>query len=104
MRNLRIIAGSLALLAMVGCGTVTIRDKGEGKLSNQPTYQASENFFLWGLVGHRHIDVKQICQGKPAHQMQATYTFVNVLLYGVTAGIYAPRSVKVWCAASAGKG
>jgi hypothetical protein len=86
----------MSLLA-VGCSTVTIRDQGTQKLVAEPSYESSKAFFLGGLVGEAHVDVDQICGSNVPKQLQAQHTFVDSLLTGLTLGIYAPRTVKVWC-------
>lgn len=86
----------VSLLA-VGCSTVTIRDQGNQKLVAEPSYESSKPFFLGGLVGEAHVDVDQICGSNVPKQLQAQHTFVDSLLTGLTLGIYAPRTVKVWC-------
>ena len=84
--------------AVTGCATVTINRQGDRKISSSPTYQASKAFFLWGLVpDDRSIDVAQICGGAEAKQMQTQFTFLDGLPNFITLGIYAPRTVKVWC-------
>ncbi len=88
---------SIFMLAFTACSTVTIRDKGTKKIASNPTYESSEAFFLWGLVGEKHIDVTKICGNMPAQQIQAQRTFVDGFLGLITLGIYMPRSVKIWC-------
>lgn len=89
---------SLLLLALVpACSTVTIRDKGTGKISSEPNYESSKAFFLWGLIGHPKINVSQICNGKLPAQVQTQRTFLDGLLGTITFGIYYPRTAKVWC-------
>ncbi|OFZ79451.1 MAG: hypothetical protein A2583_02940 [Bdellovibrionales bacterium RIFOXYD1_FULL_53_11] len=88
---------ALALASLAACSTVTMRTKGTAKLGTTPTFESSKPYFLWGLVGEHHIDIKEICQGKEAVQWQAQNTFLDGLLGCVTLGIYAPRTAKVWC-------
>ena len=94
--------GSFVLMGFlvlgVGCSSVTIRDKGitrlsEGEAINEQSYK----FYLWGLVGEQHINVTEICKGSNPKQIQVVHTVTDSLLTIVTFGIYAPRSVKVWC-------
>jgi len=92
-----------ALLMATGCSTVTMRDKGQAKLDSDPSYQSSEPFFLWGLVGTSKVDVNEVCQGREAVQLQAQTTFVDGLLRVLTIGIYSPRSARVWCASPSRK-
>lgn len=96
MRNKRIVAIGLAIF-LGGCSTITIHPKSTQKQSSNPTYDDSRPFFFWGLVGEERVDVKEICSSSDVKQMQSQQTFVNGLLTGITLGIYAPHSVKVWC-------
>lgn len=86
-----------ALLSLAACSSVTIQPEKISKLSTQPTYQDSRPFFLWGLVGDERVDVKQVCGSSKVLQMQSQATFTDGLLGGITLGIYAPHTVKVWC-------
>jgi len=87
----------LLLGLMSGCSTVTIRDRGAAKLTSTPEYGTMNHFFFWGLVGHSHINVNQVCGGKTPVQMQTEQGFIDVVLTGLTAGLYTPRSAYVWC-------
>ena len=90
--------GLITLAFCLGaCSTVTIRDKGEAKLSTEPTYSDSKTYWFWGLVGENHINVTDVCNGKAPKQMQAQSTLSDSLLTIVTLGIYQPRTAKVWC-------
>lgn len=84
-------------LSLGACSTVTIRDKGEAKLSSSPSYESSKSYFLWGLAGEHRINVKQACNGKAPRQMQAQSTVLDSILSIITLGIYYPRTAKVWC-------
>jgi hypothetical protein len=96
---------TLLLLALVpACSTVTIRDKGTGKISSEPSYQSSKAFFLWGLIGHPKVNVSQICNGKLPVQVQTQRTFLDGFLGVITLGLYYPRSAKVWCDADGAEG
>ena len=86
-----------AVVVMQGCSTVTINPEFSGKLSTEPTYEQRKSFFFAGLVGEQRVDVVEVCNGRPVEQMQSQQTFVDGLLTGLTLGIYAPHTVKVWC-------
>jgi hypothetical protein len=92
---------TVAVIALVvfltGCSTVTIQPQATNKFTNNPTFESSEDFFFWGLVGEKRINVKEICKDKPVKQMQSQNTFKDGLFAFLTLGIYAPRSVKIWC-------
>lgn len=83
--------------ALAGCATVTITPHGESKLASSPTYESKKAFFLFGLIGERHVDVQDICQSRSVRQMQTVDTFSDRLLTFVTLGIYTPRTARVWC-------
>lgn len=55
------------------------------------------HFFLGGLIGEKLIPVYQMCPTGPA-RMQSKSTFVDLLLTGITLGIYVPRSYAIECA------
>ncbi|MDG2472218.1 MAG: Bor family protein [Pseudomonadales bacterium] len=84
-------------LILASCSTVTISPPGGEKISSSPSYQESKNFFLFGLIGEPRVDTKSVCNGSQAVQMQSQSTFVNELITGLTFGLYAPHTVKVWC-------
>lgn len=94
--KLMTLAGLVAL-STSACSTVTITEKGIAKLDSHPTYEDSRPFYLWGLVGEERVDVKTICQGRSAKQVQAQDTFLDSFLGIITIGIYRPRTAKVWC-------
>jgi hypothetical protein len=86
-----------AAALLTACATVTVRPEGGPKTSDKPDYQASKNYFFWGLAGEHTIDVQAACAGRDVEQFQSQSTFVNGLLGGLTLGIYAPKTAKVWC-------
>ena len=85
-------------LFFISCQTVTISPSGnKHRLSNMPTYEQSQHFFLLGLIGNKFVNVSSICGDREVLQMQTQSTFLNAFLYGITLGIYTPRTAKVWC-------
>lgn len=90
-----LIGGLIAALG--GCATVTVTPQGEPRLKTRPGYESKQTFFMWGLIGERHLDVQAICQQQRVRQMQTVDTFSDLLLGGLTLGIYAPRTARVWC-------
>ena len=85
-------------ILFTSCQTVTISPEGKKNIvSSNPTYERSQNFFLFGLIGENVINIEEICRERSVRQMQTQQTFVNGLVSGVTLGIYTPRTAKVWC-------
>lgn len=92
------IAALAAVALLSGCATVTITPDGAPKTSSTPTYEQTQDFFLWGLVPDKQtVDVVEICGDANVRQLQTQDTFVNGLLGALTFGIYAPRTARVWC-------
>ena len=79
------------------CSTVTIHPEQSGKLSTEPTFEETKNYYLWGLVGEHRFDVKEICGDKKVLQIQSQATFKNVLFSILTLGIESPHTGKIWC-------
>ena len=90
-------ATAAAVLALSGCATITMTKSGTEKTSSAPAYQDSKAYFVAGLIGEHSIDVKKVCNGGDAKQLQSQQTFVDGLLGAVTLFIYTPRTAKVWC-------
>lgn len=89
---------TLGVAALISaCSTVTIQTEGGAKLITEPTYEARKAFYLGGLIGESHINVKRVCRGKEPVQMQSQQTFVDGLAALVTLTIYSPRTAKIWC-------
>lgn len=62
-----------------------------------------EHHFLWGLAGSADVDLRDVCGELPVREVQ---TRGDVLTGGVTVislGLYAPRRVRVVCAATEGE-
>ena len=79
------------------CSTVTIHPKQSGKLSTEPTFEETKNYYLWGLVGEHRFDVKKICGDKKVLQIQSQGTVSNVIFGILTLGIYSPHTARIWC-------
>lgn len=96
MKKSSLVLGVL-LVGLSACSTVTIKPEGPNKLANEPTYEDSKPFYLWGLAGEHRVDVLNICNNNEPLQMQSQQTFSDGLLTLITLGIYAPHTAKVWC-------
>jgi hypothetical protein len=87
------VGGLASLVLATGCYTVRFQ-------TNLPPggakYEEKGNFFLWGLVGEKEVDLKKLCPAGPA-RWQNQQTFVDGLIGTVTLGIYIPRTINVEC-------
>ena len=84
----------LAALALAGCHVVRYDT---GRPASQQVVTVPLNFFLWGIVGDRVVDLDAACpDGAARWQNQATAgdAFIDVF----TVGIWSPRTVKIQCA------
>ena len=79
------------------CSTVTIHPEQSGKLSTEPTFEESKDYYFWGLVGEHRFDVKGICGDKKVLQIQSQGTVSNVIFGILTLGIYSPHTARIWC-------
>jgi hypothetical protein len=83
---------SAALLA-TGCYTTRFQSN---LAPGGAKFEEKGNFFLWGLVGEKEVDLKKMCPAGPA-RWQNQQTFVDGLIGAVTLGIYIPRTINVEC-------
>jgi hypothetical protein len=92
------LKGMAALLAVAflatGCYTVRFQSN---LTPGGAKFEEKGNFFLWGLIGEKEVDLKKLCPTGPA-RWQNQQTFVDGLIGAVTLGIYIPRTINVECA------
>jgi hypothetical protein len=95
---------SLACLTLIltpglmACSRILyVRNPGS-RVFTEPTIETSKPFFFLGFVGpDQHVIIEDLCLGKDADQIITRYSGSDVLNGIFTLGIYAPRSVQVWC-------
>ncbi len=87
---------ALSLLGLSGCYKVTIRPTAAPVPDVAPQFSETQDFFVFGLIGEKHIDVGAVCRGEPV-QMQTKHTFLNQLIGLLTIGIYTPATANIWC-------
>lgn len=96
MKSIRLLSLTI-LVFLSGCAAVTITESGNGDFRYRPHYQETKHFFLWGLIGEHTVNTKSICKNRPVTQMQSKFLAKDVLFAGLTAGLYLPRTARVWC-------
>ncbi|HSM93860.1 MAG TPA: hypothetical protein VLT47_13335 [Anaeromyxobacteraceae bacterium] len=90
----RTLIASLAALALAGCHVVRYDT---GRPASQRVVTVPLNFFVWGLVGDRAVDLDAACpDGAARWQNQATVG--DAIIDVVTLGIWSPRTVRIECA------
>lgn len=94
------ITGMTAMLAAAFLATGCYTTRFQTNLApGGAKYEEKGNFFLWGLVGEKEVDLKKLCPAGAA-RWQNQQTFVDGLVGFVTLGIYIPRTIDVECTAA----
>jgi hypothetical protein len=83
------------LVVVAGCFTHTVRIGG-GASDAPVVYDQWEHFWIFGLVGHKEVEVRQLCPGDRA-TIVARQSFLNGLVSILTSGIYTPTQLTVRC-------
>jgi len=90
----RIVFASLAAFALAGCHVVRYDT---GRPASPRVVTIPVNFFVWGLVGDRVIDLDAACpEGAARWRNQATAG--DAIFDVITLGIWSPRTVVIECA------
>jgi len=95
-RGARALAVVLCIALVSGCATVTASSDGSRR-SDAPTWSSRMWFLFGGFISDKHVDVREVCGGRSAVQVQSQHTFVDGLIGFLTFGILSPRTAKVWC-------
>lgn len=61
------------------------------------------NFYLYGIVGHAEVDVRDLCKSGYAREVYLSSDILTIGVTVVTLGIYVPRKVTITCAQGAPK-
>lgn len=90
---------TLALTAgflLSGCATSTYMVNGNS--STNPEEEDMQNYFVSGLGQKKEMNAAEICGGADKVAKVVTHTkFVDGFLGVITAGLYTPRTAKVYC-------
>lgn len=97
MRTVIVIA-ALAVAAS-GCYRATVETGRQA--SGQTISVAFAHSFLIGLIPPSTVSAAQRCPNGVA-RVQTVHTFPNLLVQGITFGLYSPMSIRVDCAAAGG--
>ncbi|GHU28700.1 hypothetical protein FACS1894152_6650 [Bacilli bacterium] len=64
---------------------------------SEPTASKTAHFFIGGIGQTESMNPEEICGKGNVAAVEAQYSVINVLLTGVTWGIYAPKTFNVYC-------
>ena len=99
MRRALAVLVAVSLVALAGCHNVRYDT---GRPPSDRVVNVPVNFFLWGLVGQKVVDLDAACpEGAATWQNRATVT--DALLDVITLGIWSPRTVSITCAEGRGR-
>ena len=90
----RLTLATLAALALAGCHVVKYDT---GLPAGPRVVKIPLNFYLWGLVGNRVVDLDTACPGGAA-RWENRATPADAIIDVITAGIWSPRTVTIECA------
>lgn len=100
MVTTRMVAAAATLVLATGCYTARYQTSlaGGGARSEEKGH-----YFLWGLIGEKTVNLKQVCPNGAARWMNQQ-SFVDGLLGAITIGIYIPRTIEIECAGGKAEG
>jgi hypothetical protein len=85
----------ILLLGISGCYKASFY---QGSTVRGTQHEEWTNFFLFGLVGHDRVDVREFCPNSQVAALRSGGNFGTSLVSVLTVGIYTPRKVYVSCA------
>ena len=98
----RFVLAVLAVVALAGLSGCHNVRYDTGRPASDRVVNVPVNFFLWGFVGQKVVDLDAACpEGAASWQNQATV--VDALIDVVTLGIWSPRTVTIRCAVGRGR-
>lgn len=86
----------LAPLLIAGCYKTNLQNFSEGAAPGQVT-KVWSNSFVGGLISPDQVDVRSTCGDRGVYSVTTQHSFVNILLAGITGGIYTPTTAVVTC-------
>lgn len=63
----------------------------------KPSYVDYFDSWWWGFAGRPSVSLQKVCMDQKPLAVQRVKTVEDGIITVITAGIYAPTTVKVWC-------
>ena len=92
---------SLALLLLAGCYKATFYQNPNAVAGAR--HERWSAFFILGLVGSEHFDVRDFCGQDAPAEIRTGANFATGLVSLLTIGIYTPHKVYITCGAKPGQ-
>lgn len=86
---------ALGATSLLACTTYQMKYK-DPSAQRGAKHEVKQKFFLWGHVGGDEVDLARLCPQGVA-EITSESSFVDGMLFGLTGGLYAPRTVEVYC-------
>ena len=83
------------LVLQLSCASVTIEL--EPVKENISSFTHHSHYGLLGLIGSDKVDLENACISGHAVQIKNYLSFEDMLFAVSTAGLYTPKSTKIWC-------
>jgi len=87
----------ISLFFLAGCSAITVKPSKIDNINRPPDYEDTSDFYLFGLIGAHHYNVKDICFGRKALLIKNEYTPEDLSIAIKTLFFYLPKTVKIWC-------
>ncbi len=82
---------------MLGCMSTTVVFDEKWQSSSKPTYTDYYDQYFIGFSGVSVVHLEKVCMDQKIHAAQKIKTSEDMILTGLTLGIYSPVTVNVWC-------
>ena len=93
-----VLIAAVACILLSGCATQRFDINKPIGPAGEPTLDTSQAFFIEGLGQESLIDAAEICGGvERIARVETEETFLDGLLGFLSAGIYTPKTARVYC-------
>lgn len=99
--NFTLVLFLLGIIACSGCAQITVKpgtNESFSSSSREADFEKSMPYYLFGIIGVRHVDVRTICKERRVVQLRSVHTPMDVVKTIFTLGLYMPKTAQVWCA------
>ena len=92
-----VLIALLVCEGLTGCARITIKRQHMPTIEREPDFVQRKNYYLFGIIGERHVNTRIACKGKNIIQLRSEHTPSDVVLTLITLGFYVPKTAEVWC-------
>lgn len=94
---MRRIGGLAISLLLAGCMTTRISFSDKWNPKSKPSYVDYFDYYWWGLKGSNEVSLQRACVDQKPIGFERSTSLEDLAITAATLGIYAPRTVKIWC-------